>query len=490
MKRLFEILRRSAGRHPEGDAVLLARFCETHDEAAFAELVRRHGPLVWGVCRRGLNRTVDAEDAFQAVFLVLIQRAARLPASPTLGPWLYRTAIWTVQNQRRRMTRRRTVELPTEALPTTEPTTNFELYEWLAELPEKYRTPIVLCHLQGWSRHDAAMQLGLAEGTLSANLHRGLAKLRKRFTTDPTAPLAILAASSLPATLAATTTASSQAFLFAATVSPSVLQLSQGVLRMFWIKKAIASVLVASGLAVSVTGWGLLPGNGAANAQAPAKPMAKDDLEAQIQRAEAEVIKHQFMLKRLKDEQQKSEETIVAHIKKVQSILQDRIVLSFQDSGGWSADFGVTEYIGGKEVMQVGIWKPESFTQLLKHIQADPKAPKVIYVNTQKFNTAMPAATAARDNIRAMMKAIRDSGIDRVTYTGYVPDSVTYQLGGVYKTTLDEKGTGNIKIMGKSVMGEIVEESSKYLEAREITISNVFSEQYLNATRPKASAKE
>ncbi|MGL4422514.1 MAG: RNA polymerase sigma factor, partial [Gemmataceae bacterium] len=93
MKQFLQLLRRTCA-NGEADATLLERFRRTRDDAAFEELLRRHGPLVWGVCRRGLSNPVDAEDAFQAVFVVLIQRAARIPPNRPLGPWLCRTAVW------------------------------------------------------------------------------------------------------------------------------------------------------------------------------------------------------------------------------------------------------------------------------------------------------------------------------------------------------------------------------------------------------------
>src|SRR3954451_17657706 len=89
---------------PDGrpDDALLAAFLADRDETAFAEVVRRHGPVVWGVCRRLLPDPADAEDAFQAAFLVLVRRAHGLTGSPTVGPWLYRVAAWTARNLRRK----------------------------------------------------------------------------------------------------------------------------------------------------------------------------------------------------------------------------------------------------------------------------------------------------------------------------------------------------------------------------------------------------
>src|SRR4051794_12391028 len=93
-----------ADRRSDGE--LLAAFTSGPSEEAFAELVRRHGPLVWGACRRLLPNPSDAEDAFQAAFLVLVRRAPRLTHSATVAPWLHRVAVWTARNVRRKNARR------------------------------------------------------------------------------------------------------------------------------------------------------------------------------------------------------------------------------------------------------------------------------------------------------------------------------------------------------------------------------------------------
>src|SRR5262245_26742622 len=173
MTRVLDFLRRlaPAGTADSTDRDLLGRFLGARDEAAFAEIVRRHGPLVYGTCRRVLVNPADAEDAFQATFLVLARRAARLSAHDTLGPWLHRVAVWTAQNVRRQQARlaarRRPLldEPPAPAAP--EQQAEHDLDTALLRLPERWRAAVVLCHLQGLSRREAARQLGCPEGTLS-----------------------------------------------------------------------------------------------------------------------------------------------------------------------------------------------------------------------------------------------------------------------------------------------------------------------------------
>lgn len=147
------------------DAVLLRRFHTERDEAAFAELVRRYGPIVWGVCRRGLTNPADAEDAFQATFLVLVRRVHDVANHPALGPWLHRVALHTVRNGQR-LNRRRTARTGplTTDVSTSDPTpivdARLDVDTALSRLPERLRVPVVMCHLQGLTRSEAAARLG------------------------------------------------------------------------------------------------------------------------------------------------------------------------------------------------------------------------------------------------------------------------------------------------------------------------------------------
>ncbi len=192
------------------DVDLLQRFTAGGDEEAFAELVRRHGPLVLGVCRRILHDAHAAEDAFQATFLLLARRARRLGGEGSLAGWLHavawRTARQALRTERRRRRREqaaaRAEEVCGDDLAWGE--VRQRLDAELARLPARYRTPLVLCYLEGLTQPEAARRLGWSEGVLRGRLDRGRAVLRKRLAKWglPAAPLLVPAArASVPAAL-------------------------------------------------------------------------------------------------------------------------------------------------------------------------------------------------------------------------------------------------------------------------------------------------
>src|SRR5262245_49217145 len=168
------------------DAALLERFVAAGDEAAFAGLVERHGPMVLGVCRRVLHNHHDAEDAFQATFLVLARKAASVRPRDLVGNWLHGVAYHTALKARSAADRRRARER--EAAPMPRPEAAHELWQRLEPLldqelhalPDHYRVPIVLCDLEGKTRKEAARQLGWAEGTVASRLARARGLLAKR----------------------------------------------------------------------------------------------------------------------------------------------------------------------------------------------------------------------------------------------------------------------------------------------------------------------
>jgi RNA polymerase sigma factor (sigma-70 family) len=169
------------------DEQLLEWFVRRREEAAFSALVRRHGPMVLGVCRRVLRHSHDAEDAFQATFLVLAEKAHRLRRPELLANWLYGVAYRTALHARQRAARRSERERETAAMfpPTSDPEIESRelrriLDEELHRLPEKYRAPLVLCYLEGKTNEEAARLLGWPAGSMSHRLARGRELLRER----------------------------------------------------------------------------------------------------------------------------------------------------------------------------------------------------------------------------------------------------------------------------------------------------------------------
>ena len=209
------------GTHGDDDLIrhFLGRGPAAQD--AFSALVDRHGPMVLATCRRGLGDTHAAEDAFQAVFLVLSRRAATISGRAPLAAWLHGVAVRVASESRRSAARRQRREERSMPPATVVPVEHEHidtlaiLDEELAALPDRCRSALVLCELEGRSRREAAGLLGIAEGTLSSRLARGRSLLKARLIRRGVAPstavaaLSIAAASaSVPSTLAAATVAS------------------------------------------------------------------------------------------------------------------------------------------------------------------------------------------------------------------------------------------------------------------------------------------
>ncbi len=193
------------------DALLLDRFVEQWDQAAFRDLVRRHGPMVLGVCRRILRDPHAAEDAFQATFLLLVRKAGSVRKRESVGPWLYGVAR-RVALEARGAASRRPVPAPLDPeVPGVDDHDGLErdelhaaLHEELGRLPEKYRAPIVLCYIEGLPHEAVARQLGWPLGTVRTRIARGRDLLGARLTRRGVAPAAVLLALGLlPKTAAA-----------------------------------------------------------------------------------------------------------------------------------------------------------------------------------------------------------------------------------------------------------------------------------------------
>jgi len=181
---LVTLTRLLGGYAKADDASLLARYKSGQDPAAFDELVHRYGPLVLGVCRRMLGHVHDADDAFQATFLVLVQKARSIRKPNALGAWLYGAAVRVC---RKALAKRGTPPVPSRMSETKDPLDDVAwkeirglLDEELSRLSAAYRDPLVLCYIKGLTRDEAAVRLGLSKRTLMRRLEVGRDRLRAR----------------------------------------------------------------------------------------------------------------------------------------------------------------------------------------------------------------------------------------------------------------------------------------------------------------------
>jgi RNA polymerase sigma factor (sigma-70 family) len=252
------------------DAQLLERFVARRDELAFAALVARHGPMVLGVCRRLVRDAQEAEDAFQASFLILARKAAAFPRQPLLAGWLYGVAYRVAVRLRGRAERRRQRERPDvdlDALPAVDASCSdvrSVVHEEVGRLPDAYRAAVVLCYLEGKTNEEAANLLRSPVGTVKSRLTRAREMLRSRLTRRGvglaegtlTTALAVQAA---PASAALTDATIRGAALFAAgdavaggLISARAIKLSYGVLRTMILTKA--KILAALALSLTMLG--------------------------------------------------------------------------------------------------------------------------------------------------------------------------------------------------------------------------------------------
>ncbi|SIO58256.1 RNA polymerase sigma factor, sigma-70 family [Singulisphaera sp. GP187] len=242
---------------------LLDHFTARHDEAAFEALIARHGPMVWGLCRRLLHDPHDAEDAFQATFLVLLRKAGTLREPGQLSPWLYGVAFRVASRVRSDPARRREKEGKVAKPEAVVSDLSREvdglrsaIDEEVNRLPEKYRRPVILCHLEGLTYEEAARQLQWTTGMVKGRLTQARERLRHRLTTRGLAPSVGLAGPGIfpaaqvavPQALAIRT--AQVAAHIATAASASILALAEGAIRtmLFTQLKAAALVLAAGTL--------------------------------------------------------------------------------------------------------------------------------------------------------------------------------------------------------------------------------------------------
>jgi RNA polymerase sigma factor (sigma-70 family) len=301
LSKLFQRLERTL-LADRSDGQLLGEFLATRNEAAFTALVQRHGRMVLGVCRRVLRHTQDAEDAFQATFLVLACKAGAVLRRESLGSWLYGVAYRTAQEarSRRRYREKQVEQMPQPLVLPVEPQDwRSVLDEELSRLPEKYRAALILCELEGLSRKEAAGRLGLPEGTLSSRLATGRRILGERLGRRGLA----LSVGGVPAMLAEanqsgplspvlTESTATAAALVAggefSAVGPATVALTQGVLGAM----VLAKVKVALGtlfvfLVFAAAGVAYQAGSGPAGGKDKGRPLT----EVEALRRENELLR-------------------------------------------------------------------------------------------------------------------------------------------------------------------------------------------------------
>jgi cytochrome c peroxidase len=259
------------------DRDLLQQFCEQRSEAAFATLLYRHGPMILSVCRNVLHDESDAEDAFQATFLVLAGKAASIRKTASLASWLHGVAHRTALKARLQAATRDKHEARAPARPIPEPDdldwreVQQVLHEELTALAERYRGPLVACYLEGMTQEEAAAQFGVAVSTLKERMERGRTLLRARLVRRGLGPAALLAAATWPAAAsacvpaalasgtlqAAKLVAAGQAV--AAVASARVVALAEGVVKTMLLTKIklaaaalVATALLAGGVSLAM----------------------------------------------------------------------------------------------------------------------------------------------------------------------------------------------------------------------------------------------
>ncbi len=257
------------------DGQLLEAFLVHADETAYAAIVRRHAAMVWGVCIRTLGHAQDAEDAFQATFLVLVKRANAIWPREMVGNWLHGVAYRTALKAKSLAMKRRAREKQVDEMPAQEvhdekiwhdlrPLLDRELNR----LADKYRVPVVLCDLEGKSQREAARQLGWPEGTLTTRLTRARQMLAKRLTRHGLAlsagGLALVISQNAvsacaPAPLVVSTIKAASLFAAGqAATSVTVAALTEGVLQAMFLTKLKSVMMIVAAIALVATGGGIL----------------------------------------------------------------------------------------------------------------------------------------------------------------------------------------------------------------------------------------
>ena len=328
MTRVIQDLRRTALRQEGADLAdgeLLECYITRQDEAAFEALVRRHGPMVLGVCRRILRNDADADDAFQATFLVLVRKAASVRPRGMLSNWLYGVAHNTALKAKAMNHKRRAKEKEAGSMPKLEVgeevwrQVQALLDEEMGRLPDKYRVPIVLCDLEGKTIKEAARHLTWPQGTLATRLAQGRRMLAQRLgkhgLTLSGGALATLlshgvASASVPAPLVNSTIKAATFFAagqMAGAIASNVSVLTEGVLKTMLLtrlKLTTAVLLVVGVLGAGAAGL-TYRAQAAENTDSPRKVQPKTNEPATAARDDPETAKLKQEIKRLQEQLQR-----------------------------------------------------------------------------------------------------------------------------------------------------------------------------------------
>ena len=283
------------------DAELLQRFLANREEIAFAVLVQRHGPMVLSVSRRVVSHEQDAEDVFQATFLVLARKARSIRRHGSLASWLYGVAYRIGRKLAAKTARRNTQEKRAFAMPSPKAVDALDVLELrrvldeeINKLPEKYRVPIVLCYLQGKSQQEAAQEVGWSKSSLASRLVRARQLLEKRLTqrgiglsasllavalTKETAGAAVPALLAINTVRAAALTIAGKA-LSAGVITARASALAEGAIRALFLTKLKACAIVLVTAAAMILGAGLLAQQTTDQHPAAATPQEDNDDKA------------------------------------------------------------------------------------------------------------------------------------------------------------------------------------------------------------------
>jgi RNA polymerase sigma-70 factor (ECF subfamily) len=270
------------------DRQLLGRFVKRGDssaEDAFTVLLERHGPMVWGVCRRHLRDRSAAADAFQATFLVLVRKASAVKVTDSLGLWLYGVSRRVAARARANSLRRRTreiagIEVAAHAAPDSDDVELLAILdEEIGRLPDRHRAAVVLCDLEGLPHVEAARRLGCPVGTIESRLSRGRQRLRERLvrrglapgTVAPWAGTARDASAAMPAALIKQSAQFVTSSLAAGTVPSTINSLAQGVIQTMWFAR-LTPLAAVGGFVILATAGVAVHGRQDPNPEGAPKP--------------------------------------------------------------------------------------------------------------------------------------------------------------------------------------------------------------------------